>query len=437
MATSEPAVLQDRIERLEEALLGIERRLAALEGVDGIDGSRLTGPPSRQPATENRQPTIDFVLIGRSVLVVGGAYLLRALTELGVVPDRWGIVLGFVYALVWMVLADRAMQRGRRMVAYFDAGTAAVIAAGIIFESTARFHALPPVAASILAVIAAVVLRRFSVIAGLLTSVALSGVSVSTGDLLWPTLAAAVIGAVAVRGPIVAVASDLLAVVLIAMTALGRTPHPVWAVELVLLAFAGLWLIGRDPIQRSAALLIGIGGASAFALVSAALAIGWAVAAVAAAALGRRWPPFTWQAPFWAAAATAAAFIARGPVLPAVGMLTAVALVFAARLRLPLLAIATLTALASADMVVVAGDPAIVAMERSIVIAVAAVVLSLLPIPEGRTVALFVLVFGGVKLVVEDLRAGRATMMVIALAAYGVAMLVIAWRRRARATAPA
>ena len=418
MATTESDVLAERIERLEASLREVERRLAEIEGV------------RPQVSEEPEEPSgIDFVLIGKSVLIVGGAYLLRALTELNLVPDRWGIVLGFAYAVAWMLVADRAMRRGRRMVAFFDAGTAAVIAAGIIFESTARFHAFPPVVASILTVAAAVVLRRFRVTAAVMTTIALTGVSIATGDLLWPTLAAAAIGALVVRGPIVAVASDLLAAVLIVLTAVGRTPHSMWMVEAALLAFAALWIASRDPIQSAVAILLGAGGASAFALTPTALAAIWGAAAVGAAALGRRWAPCGWIAPLWALAATVAAFLAHGPMLPIVGVLTAVALVVAARVRLALLCISTVLALASVETLLVAGDPAVLAMERSIVLAVAAVVLSLLPIAEGATVSRLVLIFGAIKLVAEDMRAGRATMIVVALAAYGLAMLVIARRR--------
>src|SRR5215212_6939513 len=139
MATTESDVLQARVQRLEGALCEVERRLAGLEAAVGSQLSALGPalPAVEHPTADSREPTADFMLIGKSVLIVGGAYLLRALTELGVVPGRWGIILGYAYAVVWMVLADRAMQRGRRMVAFFDAGTAAVIAAGIIFESTA------------------------------------------------------------------------------------------------------------------------------------------------------------------------------------------------------------------------------------------------------------------------------------------------------------
>jgi len=217
---------------------------------------------------------------------------------------------------------------------------------------------------------------------------------------------------------------------------LGRTPHGTREVEIALLLFAALWLAGREPIQGAAAVLIGAGGAAAFALTPAALAVVWGLAAIAAAALGRRWPPFAWQAPVWAAAAAVAAFLAHGPMLPVVAVLTAIALAVANRLRFVLLCIVTLLALASVEMLLVTGDPAVLAMERSIVIALAAVALSLLPLPEGGTAARLVLILGGIKLVAEDLRAGRAVTIVVALAAYGLAMLIIARRFGVRRREP-
>src|SRR5213075_2474886 len=98
---------------------------------------------------------VDFTLIGKSILVIGGAYLLRALTELGWLPELAGIVLAFLYAITWIVIAARALSRAKRTVALFDAATGAMIAGALIWEATTRFHALTSLAAAALTAIVA------------------------------------------------------------------------------------------------------------------------------------------------------------------------------------------------------------------------------------------------------------------------------------------
>ena len=73
-------------------------------------------------------------------------------------------------------------------------------------------------------------------------------------------------------------------------------------------------------------------------------------------------------------------------------------------------------------------------MERSVILALAAVLLSLLGRvrPEAAILARVVLVFAGLKLLVEDFRVGRATTIVVALAVYGTAMVILARRRTSR-----
>ena len=46
-------------------------------------------------------------IFGRALLGIAGAYLLRALTELGVLPRASGIALGIVYAVLWLWFAAR------------------------------------------------------------------------------------------------------------------------------------------------------------------------------------------------------------------------------------------------------------------------------------------------------------------------------------------
>ena len=458
MTTSpEPDSLESRVTRVEEKLRAIERRMEAF---------------GQEPRTESAAPALeespvpdlfDFALVGKSVLIVGGAYLLRALTEVGFLPQRAGVVLALLYAIGWMAIADRALARGRRTVALFDASTAALIAAAVIWEATTRFHVFTlPMAATLtviaaLALIAVAVHRQVGVvalIAAAMTTFACMGLAIGAEDVLPSALAATVVGVVALRLRLetyvtltLAIVSDFLALALMAMTAIERTPQSLAA--LALISIAALWVIAieirprsAEMMQTAAALILGGGGASLFAFERPALPILWSMAAVATALLGRlsHRPQWTVQAPFWSIAATLAAFAveARLTMLLVVGAVTIVALAFTPieswRSRLVLLGVVTLVGLIGADALLVSADAGVLAMERSVVLALAAVALSFLggALPEAAILARIVLAFAGLKLLAEDFRAGRATTIVVALAAYGTAMVLIARRRTPR-----
>jgi len=82
-------------------------------------------------------------------------------------------------------------------------------------------------------------------------------------------------------------------------------------------------------------------------------------------------------------------------------------------------------------------DPAIVAGLRTLVLAVAALLLAWLGgrqiFPEGRWLTYVVLVVGGLKLLVNDFVAGRPATLFVSLAVYGAALILAPkWARRAR-----
>ncbi|HEX6642400.1 MAG TPA: hypothetical protein VF215_14875, partial [Thermoanaerobaculia bacterium] len=410
-----------------------------------------------ESASESR---FDYALIGRSVLIVGGAYLLRALTEMGFVAQRGGVVLAFLYAMAWIAIADRAFARGRRTAALFDAATAAMIAGALIWEATTRFHIFSALIAAALTAVAAVALLAVAVrhessvvgsIAATLMTFTAIGVSIGTADVLPAAIAATLVGIAALRlrmesyvTLILALAGDFLALALMIMTMLDRAPRTPAAIALVSMTILWVFAIEVRPrwpesIQTSAALIAGAGSASLIAFDAFTLAIVWSAMAVATAAIGRRTERLQWtlQAPVWALAATMAAFNAgsRTTALWVAGALAAIALALIPALaplaRLTLLGTVTAIILGGANASLSADDAGMLAMERSVMLALAAVLLSLLgrALPEATILARVVLAFAGLKLLVEDFRIGRATTIVIALAAYGTAMLIIARRR--------
>jgi hypothetical protein len=86
--------------------------------------------------------------VGRTLVVLGGAYLLRALSDLALIPPLVGAAAALAYAMWWLVQADRAAGAGHRLGAVFHGFAAAMIAYPLIWETTARFGFLTPTVAA-------------------------------------------------------------------------------------------------------------------------------------------------------------------------------------------------------------------------------------------------------------------------------------------------
>ncbi len=177
--------LEARVARLESALGGLAARLAVLEGRTAplatapapaiAPSAEAPAPaaPALQPAERAAEPADAPVagaltLAGRSFLVLGGAFLLRAVTEAGRVPVALGALLGLAYALAWVVAAYRDARRDARLSADVHAVTAALIAFPLVGEGATRLGAFSPAGA---AVALAAVVAAF-VLAGRATSLA-------------------------------------------------------------------------------------------------------------------------------------------------------------------------------------------------------------------------------------------------------------------------
>ena len=94
-------------------------------------------------------PPVDFdlALIGRTLIVLGGAFLLRAITESGVISPALGVSLGLVYAVTWLLIAFRPTVPRKSAIYH---GLAALLAAyPLIFEAARRFDVLNAITAAL------------------------------------------------------------------------------------------------------------------------------------------------------------------------------------------------------------------------------------------------------------------------------------------------
>lgn len=283
----------DILTRLET----LEARVALLEG------KRLPSPrveiAAAAEATDVPETSSHLALLGRSILIFGGAYLLRALTETGTIPQLAGLAAGLLYAGLWIFLADRAARASRRTEALYDCTTGAVIAFPLIWETATRFGLISPRFAAFLLILTGaavlwVALRngtsRLAWVATLSASASFIAVAVATQSAL-PLLAGATLFAAGVHHvakrrrwthvawPAVA-ASDLLALGLFAAALFQRGIHGPELVALTLVVFALFWtgaIVASALVLRfdaglieiahvSEATLVGAGGAAALLL---------------------------------------------------------------------------------------------------------------------------------------------------------------------------
>ena len=123
---------------LEARLASVERRLAALEGVAPVEtdyegesvGLKFSDGFAAYASTH----------VGRVLLIFGGAYLLRTITESQFVPTSVGLLMGAVYAVFWLFMAYRSGgDESQRTYAAFFGGTSVVLALPLLHEATTRF----------------------------------------------------------------------------------------------------------------------------------------------------------------------------------------------------------------------------------------------------------------------------------------------------------
>ncbi|HYW44023.1 MAG TPA: hypothetical protein VE959_14270 [Bryobacteraceae bacterium] len=130
-------------------LEALERRIARIEkalGLAPIAGQAAGLPPAPTPSV---RPVPDLPgathalvpVVGRALLGLAGAYLLRALTEAGTLTHRGGVGIGIVYAVLWLVWAART-PAAQKLEAALHSLTSVLVLAPLLWEATLRFHAI-------------------------------------------------------------------------------------------------------------------------------------------------------------------------------------------------------------------------------------------------------------------------------------------------------
>ena len=329
-ANSGPAIHQDdladlmlQVQDLRQRVLNLEERL----------GTAVLTTPETPVASPPLLPALDLPsnvvpVLGRMLVVVAGAYVLRALTEWGVLPAAAGVAIGLIYALIWLWVAARSPVQAK-LVAALICSTSVLIMAPLVWEAAGRLKVMSSgTSAGVLTAFALIALalasrtehRIVATIAGVSSIVMAVALLLARDDIVPFTTALLLIAAVMefaawrdlrpgarVYAALAADASVFLFSYLMSSprgmpeTWVPVSPHAVLAAQLALALIYIATAITQTVVRRgtlgfgemgqtAAALLIGIGGAVwvfkehraiTLALGIAALAGGMALYAVA------------------------------------------------------------------------------------------------------------------------------------------------------------
>lgn len=356
-----PSELEAQVTALMETVRSLEGRVSQLERSGAAQQARRAAGEPRADADTAARARSDALalasaapLVGRTLLVLAGAFVLRALTDAGTLPAWLGVVLGLAYAGTWLALSDRAGGARASTSAAFHGFSAVVIGFPLLFEAGTRLRLLGPAAsATLLAALTAgallVAARRrleglawIAALGGTAAAIALAAASgrAAPAALYLVLLGAAtlwlgyVLDWFALRWPVALVADGVVLVLALA-AGNGRSRDSAAAALVVLGALVAAYLgsiatrtllLGRavvafEVIQAVAAIALGLGGA---ALVTAraglgagpvgavSLAFGAAAYAVAFAFLERREKG---RANFYFYTSAAIAFVLGGGLL--------------------------------------------------------------------------------------------------------------------------
>jgi hypothetical protein len=125
----------------------LERRIARLERLVGVEESpapalpAATAAPAETVAQPLVNPTALLPILGRALLGLAGAYLLRALTESAAIAPASGVAAGILYAIFWLFWAARTPAANHLETAIHSL-TAVLVLCPLLWEAALRFHAI-------------------------------------------------------------------------------------------------------------------------------------------------------------------------------------------------------------------------------------------------------------------------------------------------------
>jgi hypothetical protein len=141
--------LPDVLERLTARIGLLEQRVSALEHSSVAPAA----PPVPKATVIQAAPPAEslpfaqaggiFSVLGKAMLGIAGAYVLRAVAESSALPRLAVAAVAIVYAVFWLVWSAREKKK-QWLAATIYASTSALILGSMLWELTLRFKVLPP-----------------------------------------------------------------------------------------------------------------------------------------------------------------------------------------------------------------------------------------------------------------------------------------------------
>jgi hypothetical protein len=137
-----PEPPETKFQEMTRQIRALQERVERLERRSGVE---VTPEPILPLVVGNPLFAADTgkitALIGKALLALAFAYLLRALTEMKYLPLHAGVALGIVYALAWLLFASRA-DSSEKLTAGIRAISSTLILIPLLWEAQIRFQAL-------------------------------------------------------------------------------------------------------------------------------------------------------------------------------------------------------------------------------------------------------------------------------------------------------
>jgi hypothetical protein len=128
------AALERRMEAFEERLRRVEERAAPSDAAPPeIPAAAISEAPS--PGAPSSASAF-LTAAGRTCVILGGAFLIRALTQSGSLSPRAGVAAAFAYGGFWLLLALRV--RPGSASSTLSGVTGIVIAFPLVWEASTR-----------------------------------------------------------------------------------------------------------------------------------------------------------------------------------------------------------------------------------------------------------------------------------------------------------
>jgi len=134
--------LIQQVQDLQRRVLMLEQHLGnRIIGATSPDAAVIAPVPvSRTPARLDLAPNA-LPMLGTVLVAIAGAYVLRALTDFGVLPRTAGLAIGLIYAVAWLFIAARQPVE-REFSTFLTCSTSMLIMAPLIWEASARLKAM-------------------------------------------------------------------------------------------------------------------------------------------------------------------------------------------------------------------------------------------------------------------------------------------------------